>query len=73
VKDPFYGIRIGDVVHVENGPRFYKGHNALVIARELVEEPSEEMIKEPEPNITVICREETVQLWPGWVKKLEVD
>lgn len=73
MTDLFYGIEVGDIVHLEEGPRFYKGHNALVIARNFVEESSEEMIKEPEPNITVVCQGDTVQLWPGWVKKLEVE
>jgi hypothetical protein len=70
-KDFFYGIEVGDLVFLENGPRHYKGHHALVIARDVLEDSSEDLIKEPEPNITVICREEKVQLWPGWVKKLE--
>lgn len=73
MKDFFYGIKVGDLVSIENGPRFCKGHNALVVALDVIEDSSEDMIKEPEPNITVICREERVNLWPGWVKKLEVE
>jgi hypothetical protein len=69
-RDFFFGIQVGDLVHVENGPRLYKGKNALVIARDVLEDPSEELIKEPEPNITVLCHGDKVSLWPGWVKKL---
>lgn len=69
-QDFFFGIQVGDIVRVLNGPRFYTGHNALVISRDIVEDASEDVIKEPEPNITVLCREERVNLWPGWVKKI---
>lgn len=69
-KDFFFGIQIGDIVFVKNGPRYYTGHNAIVIARDTIEDPSEDLVKEPEPNITVICREENVNLWPGWVEKI---
>jgi hypothetical protein len=69
-KDFFYGIQVGDIVHVSRGPRLYRGKNALVIARDVIEDPSEDLIKEPEPNITVLCQDDRVNLWPGWVEKI---
>jgi hypothetical protein len=64
------GLRVGDLVKVDIGPRYYVGYDALVIGLELVEDPSEDLIKEPEPNIRVLCREETVVLYAGWVSKV---
>jgi len=71
-RDFFFGIQVGDLVYVDNGPRLYKGKNALVIARDVIEDPSEDLIKEPEPNITVLCHGDSVNLWPGWVKKITI-
>ena len=69
-KDFFYGIEVGDLVLIERGPRYYNGHYAMVIGRDIIDDSSEDLIKEPEPNITVLCREESVNLWPGWVRKV---
>ncbi len=70
IKDFFYGIEVGDLVLVETGPRHYKGHYGMVIGRDIIDGSSEDLIKDPEPNITVMCREESVNLWPGWVTKV---
>ncbi len=66
----FMGLNVGDLVKVRSGPRHYVGHDGLVIGLELVEDPSEDLIKEPEPNVRVLCREETVVLYAGWVSKI---
>jgi len=73
LRDFFFGIKVGDIVFVERGPRHYTGHHALVIDRDIIDDSSEDLIKEPEPNITVLCRDERVNLWPGWVTKVEGD